>query len=299
MAEGIPEFVDYRNIRGKHIYVVRDHHQVLAAWARIRRELPAPPNLITIDHHTDVYEAFLRHASLLENLEGVSAEDALASRDAMVDAIRWDSDASVAEAIAQLENDEHIDAATRSGIIALAFCIQLSDSGGYPSIEDRAYDEARAAAWRAKSPPPSPPTGARTYAPAENGIYTIGHDCALGCTKKPHDDQCVTDHAREIIESAYLEDQLARGAEISRCVGLPDLEAQPYILDIDLDVFHSRKAVEPDDPSTFHRLIHGAVAITIATEPDWVDDLWDDEEPIASAELLDMVLSQIQSALAP
>lgn len=33
------------------------------------------------------------------------------------------------------------------------------------------------------------------------------------------------------------------------------------------------KAVEPDDPSTFHRLIHGAVAITIATELDLVDDL--------------------------
>ncbi|CAN7617495.1 UPF0489 family protein [Variovorax paradoxus] len=298
MADEIPEFFERRNVLGKDIYVVRDHHQVLAAWARIRRELPGPPNLITIDHHADVYEAFLRHASLLENLEGESEEDALASRNTMVDNIRWDSDASVFEAIAHLENDEHIDAATRSGILRMAFCIQLSDSGGHQSIEDTAYDEAKTAAWQTQSAPPTPPTGRRTYPAAENGIYTIGHDCALSCTKRSHDDQCATVQAREIIESAYLDDQLARGSEISRCVGLADLEAQPYILDIDLDVFHSRKAVTPDDPSTFDRLVRGAVAITIATEPEWVEDLWDDDEPINAAELLNMVLSQIERALA-
>jgi hypothetical protein len=294
----ISEFFERRSVLGKDVYVVRDHHQVLAAWALIRRGRTEPPNLITIDHHTDVYEAFLRHAAMRENAEGVSAEDALAERNAMVGALHWERDASVSAAIGQLENDEHIDAATRSGILKAAFCIQLSDSGGHQSIEETAYDAARTAAWHAKSPAPTPRAGPKTYPAAENGIYVIGHDCALNCTKRCHDDQCLIDHAREIIESPYLDDQLARGAAISRCVGLNSLEEQPYILDIDLDVFHSRKAVAPDDPSTFHRLIRGALAITIATEPEWVDDLWDDEEPIEVLELLDMVVSQIEKALA-
>lgn len=45
-------------------YVVDDHHHALAPWVLIRRRLDRAPNLITIDHHTDVHEAFLGHAHL-------------------------------------------------------------------------------------------------------------------------------------------------------------------------------------------------------------------------------------------
>lgn len=54
----------HKNVGGKDVYVVDDHHLALAPWALIRRRLDQAPNLITIDHHTDVHEALLGHAHL-------------------------------------------------------------------------------------------------------------------------------------------------------------------------------------------------------------------------------------------
>ena len=114
----------------------------------------------------------------------------------------------------------------------------------------------------------------------------------------PHDDECLVKHADEILETAYLNDQLARGSEISRCIGLPDLEAAPYILDIDLDAFHTHKAIEPHDPTTLYRMIKNAVAITIATEKQCVDELWlDEDNPMSSGDLLAMLLDHIDKAM--
>ena len=288
---------DRLKIGDKEVFVVRNHHQALAAWASVRRACTNPPNLITIDHHTDVYEAFLGHAAWRVNTGEISEEAGVAKRNAMVSAIDWKSDASVAHAIESLQHDEHIDAATRSGVLKSAFAIQLSDGGGYPSMEETAHERAVAIAWQRQARPPSPLTGLRTYAPAENGIYVISHECAIGCKKKTHDDQCVIDHAQQIIESPYLDDQLARGARIAECLGMMAVDAEPYILDIDLDVFHSRKATAPDDPSTLHRLVRGALAITIATEPECVEDLWHGDDPMESKELLDAVLLHIRQAL--
>jgi len=60
---------------------------------------------------------------------------------------------------------------------------------------------------------------------------------------------------------------MAASAEIE------DIKSIPYVLDIDLDYFRTIKSLTPDDPSAFHDLIRRAVAITIATEPDYVHDL--------------------------
>lgn len=100
-----------------------------------------------------------------------------------------------------------------------------------------------------------------------------------------------------VIESIYLDDQLVRGSEMSRCVGIPNIMESPYILDIDLDAFHSRKAIEPTDPSTFYRLIRNAVAITIATEAECVDELKFDGEAIDADILLDRLMTHIKAAI--
>ncbi len=114
----------------------------------------------------------------------------------------------------------------------------------------------------------------------------------------PHNDDCLLRQSNEVIESKYLEDQLARGAEISRCIGLENIEARPYILDIDLDAFHTRRALSPGDPATFYRLVKNAVAITIATEAECVDDLWlDENDEMSSDELLAELLAHIDKAL--
>jgi hypothetical protein len=137
-----------------------------------------------------------------------------------------------------------------------------------------------------------------TYEPTPDRIYVLSFDCAIGCRKRPYDDECAAHHAAEIIETRYLDDQLIRGAEIARCLGMVDLESASYILDIDLDAFHTRRAIEPEDPETFYRLIRNAVAITIATEAECVDDLWlDGDCAFDSDDLLAKVLAHIDAAL--
>jgi hypothetical protein len=278
---------------GKDVYVVDDHHYALAPWALMRRRLGRAPNLITLDHHTDVHEAFLGHAHL-ETYE--SGGDAWALARDLVKRIDWQNDQSLLWAIEHLRHDEHIDAATLSGVLNYAFCIQLSDHGGNPSIEQQEYDADRQARWPqpTKLPPPRRPM---TYEDPANHIFVISHDCAIGCNRMPHNDDCVVEHGNMVIESIYLDDQLTRGTEMSRSVGIDHLEAQPYILDIDLDVFHSRQAIEPADRTTFYRLIRNAVAITVATEAECVEDLKFDGETIDAEFLLARLMEHIKAAL--
>lgn len=280
-----------QNICGKDLYVVDDHHQALAPWALTRRRLDRAPNLITIDHHTDVHEAFRRHAHL-ETRE--SGGDTLGLTRHLAKGIDWRDDQKLLWAIEHLRHDEHSDAATMSGILNYAFCVQLSDRGGNLSIEEQAY----AADWKARWPGPlQPPCRPMTYEHPENHIFVISHDCAIGCTRMPHNDDCVVEHGNMITESIYLDDQLARGAEMSRCVDIPNLEALPYILDIDLDAFHSRQAIEPADPATFYRLIRNAVATTVATEAECVEELKFDDEPIDADMLLARLMRHIEVAV--
>lgn len=288
-------FFQHQSIKGKDVYVVDAHHKALAAWALIRRQMDAAPNLITIDHHTDTHEAFLGYA-YWETYEG-RVKDQDAFRLAQVADIDWRDDKSLAKAVGNLKHDEHIDAATCSSILGIAFCIQLSDSNATPSIEQLAFNKNRQENW------PNPPTVPKperplSYAPAANRIYALPFDCFIGCEARPHNDACLARQSDEIIEAKYLNDQLQRGAEISRCIGLASLEAAPYILDIDLDVFHTRRAIKPEDPATFYRLIKGAKAITIATEAECVEDLWlDDDDRMTSNELLAELLALIDKAL--
>lgn len=251
-------------INSKSVYIVDDHHKVLAAWAAERRKLAYPPYLLTIDHHTDTDEAFRSYVCIAAYEDHLVDEDVLAAK--LTAAIDWSSDESISEAIGKLRHDEHIHAATNSGTLAASFSIQLSDQDGY--VE-----------------------------PNEAGVYVVPHKCAISCQKTVYDDECALHHAREIIEAGYLDDQLGRIGKITVGLGLPNIESLPYILDIDLDAFHSMKAVYPDDVSTFHRLIRGALAITIATEPKCVEELWKDKNNEPSADqLLAAVISHVSAA---
>lgn len=288
---------NHLSIKGKDVYVVDDHQKAFAAWVLVRRRMDAAPNLITIDHHTDTYEAFLGHSHWEAYEERVADQETF--RLSQVAAIDWRTDESVAKAVANLKHDEHIDAATCAGALDHAFCIQLSDRGATRSIEQLAFDKSMEENW--PNPPTAPkPERPMTYAPAANRIYALPFDCFIGCQAMSHNDECHARHSDEIVEARYLDDQLQRGAEISKFVGLPDLEAAPYILDIDLDAFHSRRSITPEDPSTFYRLITNAVAITIATEAECVEEYWlDDNDQMTANELLIELLAHIEKAISP
>lgn len=260
----ISNFFDLRRVNGKPVYIVDDHHKVLAAWAMVRRKLEAAPFLLTIDHHTDTDDAFASHVCIAGYDDPSIDQDALAAK--LLAAIDWRDDQSIATAIGNLRHDEHINAATKSDILASSFSIQLSDGGGWTE-------------------------------PNDEHVYVVPFHCAMWCKKKVYDDECVIHHAVEIIDSPYLDDQVRRIGEITEGLGLPNIELLPYILDIDLDAFHSMKAANPDDASTFYRLIRGAVAITIATEAEWVEELWKDEANEPSADqLLAIILGHIEAA---
>ncbi|MES2149891.1 MAG: UPF0489 family protein [Pseudomonadota bacterium] len=274
-------------IAGKSIYVVDDHHKALAAWAEERRKLDAPPNLITIDHHTDVYEAFSSHASCAQWDAPDADQEAI--RNGRISMINWKDENSVMAAIELLKHDEHIHAATMSGVLHAAFCIQLSDGGGTP------LEQAGAGNDESNAQSPGEPTASE---PESTRIYIIPFKCAIACHKPIYDDECKIHHGWDIIETPYLEDQLARGVEFARCIGKADMESAPYILDIDLDAFHSSRAVQPQDPSTFYRLIRNAIAITIATEAECVDELWlDPTDKLTADQLLGIILDHIKTAL--
>lgn len=150
---------------------------------------------------------------------------------------------------------------------------------------------------RPQPSPLPPPRRPMTYEDPANHIFVIPHDCAIGCNRMPHNDDCVVEHGNMIIESIYLDDQLARGAEMSRCVGIAHPEAEPYILDIDLDTFHSQRAIEPADRTIFYRLIRNAVAITVASEAECVDELKFDGEVIDANILLARLMEHIKAAV--
>jgi hypothetical protein len=290
---------DKLEICGKDVYIVSAHHFVLLPWSEIRRTVKSAPTLITLDHHTDTMVAFRGHRSIATDGNWDEAKKMLP---ALVDKIDWSDDRSILEAVSLLRHDEHIHAAVLSGIISLAFAINLSDR--VPSIEEERYAEEISRRFALSlegidpGPDPEPPTPPYTYAPRSDGMFTISADCAIGCEKMPHDDECAVVRADQVLESFYLDHELATANRMANAAGLNSVEAAPYILDIDLDYFYSEKAIEPNNPVTFYRLIRNAVAITIALEPGCVRDLRCEGSTVTASSLLEGLKAHIEKALA-
>ena len=50
-----------KNINGKSVYLVEDHHHALLPWAYERDRLGIAPHVLTLDHHTDTLPAFTHY----------------------------------------------------------------------------------------------------------------------------------------------------------------------------------------------------------------------------------------------
>ena len=238
-------------INGQRVYVVEAHHEVLEAWAEVRRSLASPPHLISFDSHTDSHRAFLRYLGLpWDSPELVERGEPLVRK------IQLDDPASISRAIAQLAHDEHIDCAQRAGIIDRVF-IFLGAVGRYvPLPNTTVFDDI----------------------------------CLPTCSKLSHDDDCQRLLADHILEPVILRPRIdAVNADLGTRA-----EDTAYILDVDLDVFLTRKAAAPADPSLFRQLLRHAKAITIAREPSCVEGLRLEE--ITAEELEALVIDHIQHA---
>ncbi len=122
-------------------------------------------------------------------------------------------------------------------------------------------------------------------------IILLGDDTPRG------DAFCYRRFRDQILGAEFLRCRLSRAAEICRLAGLDDLLAMPFILDIDLDSFNTRRAISPPNPSVFYDLIRAAYAITIALEPDCVSSCQLEGEDISASWLEQQLLAHIYKAL--
>ncbi|MES5896759.1 UPF0489 family protein [Bacillus cereus group sp. RP43] len=297
---------EHQTINSKDIYIVEHHHHVLEPWA-IYRERNAAPILVTLDHHTDCHSAFLKHSA--RQIEGDSDEvntHRVAFRKNCIDEINYNDLNTVRSAIGNLKHDEHIDAAIKSNIIERALVINYDAHKDDPMsfkeskrIEECYSTPAILARMRGEIFEVQAPEG---YPESENSIYILDKKCWIGDQTEhpaPHNDDCKKPHYDQAIESIYLEDKLNTINEMIPGLIENNQFTQDYILDIDLDYFHTLKSIQPDNYDTIYNLIRNAKIITIATEPICVENLKYGNEQINSESLLDALLNHIEQALSP
>lgn len=292
-------------IGGKPVRIVSRHNRVLIPWAEAKRSAPTELSLITLDHHHDTKTAFVRYAGRSLQRQGHSMDDSgwldrLGEKQrALVSNLDWAEPSSVLAASDNCDHDEHIDLAIRSGIFQQALVICLQQGHDRPaSNEVAAYRESLPSTeemLQGALAPDDYPERPFTFTPPQDGICAPAAGCFVGCTEDSQDEECLRRRADEVIESAYLNRQLSIAKKMAGIDSLADID---YVLDIDLDLFHTQKSFHPDDPTTFHKLIRGAQMITIAREAGCLVELWlDDEEPDVD-EIQEVVLEHIRNALA-
>jgi hypothetical protein len=254
----------HKIIGSKDVYIVRDHHQVLLPWSITRSQLGQAPNLISLDHHTDTRPAFLAYALDRSHARINSIEREILRRK-LVAALHCDETDSIQAAIGKLKHDEHISAATSSGIIDFAFVIQLMDSTG-TALPDAPKDK----------------------------ILVVPTVCMPGCQNSPHNYECKNTLYDNVLDSSFLGPKLEEADRMSSICGIPSSRCKSYILDIDLDYFHTRKSVDPGDLKVFSWLVKGSSAITIALEPECVKELQVDGADLSAEYLLSRIESHIK-----
>ncbi len=243
------------HIHGKLIRIVESHEEVLLDWAEARRAAGRALTLVTLDRHTDTAPAL--RVDFVDN-EDEEPDDAQLARWQKRVLMRF-RDAEVEdldELVKRLENDEHIDAALRLGILDRALIVS--------SQEGRTGD--------ATTP----------------GAKLVRPECAPDCADAPHGSAaCARRRFDAQLESATLGPALTH-------LGFETTPSAPYVLDIDLDTFATRRGLAPDDAAVFHELIRGACLITIAREPEYVSESLDDHD---ADEIEAAVLAHITQAL--
>lgn len=250
----------WHRVNGKEVFVAAKHHNVLSAWCALRARSSEPAVLVTLDYHTDLRPAFLRHLCRQSGpLVTHAPDDVAAYAESESRKIDFGDRQSVLDAEARLAHDEHIDCAHRAGVISEAFVLLGPDDGDDP----------------------------------QNGWSTVFETpCDPFCTKPYHDDDCWRWSADNVLEPIILDPRIRA---IEAALG-GALHERAYILDIDLDVFTTQRSVEPSDPSLFHKLISGAAIITVALEPSCVEECRLDGETITSVSLFERVRRHIDEA---
>lgn len=175
--------------------------------------------MLTLDHHTDTHEAFVKFAYHKNAKSMVGIEPIMAKRLAEVE---WRDHQSVRAAVNDLNNDEQIDAALQLGLFSYAFCFNNEHKNAIPGDTALAIDR----------------------------VYWIGEECEDGFEEL---------HAGQVLESELLAKLISRANNMAASVGIEDITKVPCVLDIDLDYFKTKNSISPADASLIHKLIKGSV----------------------------------------
>jgi len=274
------QLYDTRVVAGKKVYVVDKHHFALQAWAEENFRNQHVPFLLSIDHHTDSHCPFQHKIG--SQFLGVP-KDFRARSLALLATVDPRDKGSLFKAIAELRFDEQIATALHFGIFEAAFVISF-DGRQTPSLDDHVEAwEGQDCLWN------------KRYIP--KGIYVTEMRCHPSCQRMPHNDDCTRDFHASVIEDKQLVLQLDQINKFGqKKVGFQKVLDTKFVLDIDLDFFHSRKAIQPDSPGIFHQLISHAKYLTVAREAGCVADLADEGEDLDSEWLLKCLIEHIEAA---
>jgi hypothetical protein len=304
--------MEKREINGKWVYVFDSHNIALEAWAELKENYHEL-NLITLDHHTDTFTAFSERDFVYDYTREDPARtiESINKRVAEIDRRNKDQ---IQKAVAELRNDQQIDAAIRLRIFSFAFCFNnsntntlsieqegyLSHGPDYPAIElclvlDLNRNQLPVSLELSDV---DPVDASPTYQVPENGMFEIAEVCAVGCEKRSHGgDGCDRLLADQAIESVLLDRLISTANSRAQSANIDSIVESPYVLDLDLDYFRTLKSLSPDDSVVFYRLIGNAVGITIATEPNYVKQTRLDED-LTSEYALKKILEHVVKALA-
>lgn len=246
-------------ISGKKIYIVENHHEVIIPWSEYASKNKISPVLLTFDHHMDTRSAFYRYSKNVAGLEWRLL------RDQLISDVDINKSIKISSSLEKLCNDEHIDFSLETGIISDAVIFSLMNAGICTDYNN-------------------------------NKIYYIDPDCTSKCKKSSHDDQCQINVYNKVIEGDELLFKLNRINKFIPGFFISNQINKKFILDIDLDFFHTKKAINAVDLSVFNYLVNNAEIITIATERYYVE-LEKKDNDINEHYLLENLLMHIENAL--
>lgn len=246
-------------VKGKKVYIVENHHEVIIPWSEYASNNETAPVVLTFDHHMDTRSAFYRHSCKVGGVEWRTV------REQLIATADINESSTISSSLDKLSNDEHIDFALQTGMISDAVVFSLLNAGIC-----RDYGNSK--------------------------IYYIDPCCTSKCKKSLHSDKCQIDVYDNVIEGTELLFKLNKINNFIPDFFISNRINKKFILDIDLDCFHTKKAINAVDMSIFNYLVNNAEIITIATEGSYVE-LEKKDNDINDKYLLEKLLVHIENAI--
>ena len=282
------DVIEERCIGRKQVFIFESHNLALYAWAKGASSIVPNPTLLTLDHHTDTRIAFLH---FVHSRTGTNQEEADALRTTLCSQIIKSDLSTVQQGVWNLRHDEHIDAAIRANIIERAFVIQYSDHRGTMSIEQSDMQDqtpVNRTSYHDRD------EMKMTYRVPDNRIFVASSKRTFDWRECEGADAIERRHFDLALEDSHLSAKLAVLEHMAQSSQVPWIDKVPYVLDIDLDYFHTAKSIDPVNYRVFSSLIRGASFITIAKETRCVETLRVKGEKITSDFLLERLLQHIE-----